>query len=143
MRKCRNMKLRVKNLVEKYNTSNPYVLCEKLNIEIRYFYYEDIKGFFRRILKRKYIVINEKLDEYSQLVVLCHELGHAIYHSSKNKLLMKINFFNYNPELESEANEFAVELMKYQEEVSYETARSCDLGLQVLEEMKRYKNIEG
>ncbi|WP_147004661.1 ImmA/IrrE family metallo-endopeptidase [Leptotrichia wadei] len=43
-------------------------------------------------MKRKYIVINEKLDEYSKLVVLCHELGHAIYHSSKNKLLMKINF---------------------------------------------------
>lgn len=138
MRKRRNMKLRVKNLVEKYNTSNPYTLCEKLNIEIRYFYYEGIKGFFRRILKRKYIVINEKLDEYSQLVVLCHELGHAIYHSSKNKLLMKINFFNYNSELENEANEFAAELMKYQEEVSYEVAKNCDLGLQVLEEMKRY-----
>ena len=138
MRKRRNMKLRVKNLVERYNTSNPYTLCEKLNIEIRYFYYEGIKGFFRRILKRKYIVINEKLDEYSQLVVLCHELGHAIYHSSKNKLLMKINFFNYNPELENEANEFAAELMKYQEEVSYEVAKNSDLGLQVLEEMKRY-----
>ncbi len=138
MRKRRNMKLRVKNLVEKYNTSNPYILCEKLNIEIRYFYYEGIKGFFRRILKRKYIVINEKLDEYSKLVVLCHELGHAIYHSSKNKLLMKINFFNYNPELENEANEFAAELMKYQEEVSYEVAKNSDLGLQVLEEMKRY-----
>nr|DAT17897.1 MAG TPA: IrrE protein [Caudoviricetes sp.] len=138
MRKRRNMKLRVKNLVEKYNTSNPYTLCEKLNIEIRYFYYEGIKGFFRRILKRKYIVINEKLDEYSKLVVLCHELGHAIYHSSKNKLLMKINFFNYNSELENEANEFAAELMKYQEEVSYEVAKNCDLGLQVLEEMKRY-----
>ena len=138
MRKRRNMKLRVKNLVEKYNTSNPYILCEKLNIEIRYFYYEGIKGFFRRILKRKYIVINEKLDEYSKLVVMCHELGHAIYHSSKNKLLMKINFFNYNPELENEANEFAAELMKYQEEVSYEVAKNCDLGLQVLEEMKRY-----
>ena len=138
MRKRRNMKLRVKNLIEKYNTSNPYILCEKLNIEIRYFYYEGIKGFFRRILKRKYIVINEKLDEYSKLVVLCHELGHAIYHSSKNKLLMKINFFNYNSELENEANEFAAELMKYQEEVSYEVAKNCDLGLQVLEEMKRY-----
>ena len=138
MRRRRNMKLRVKNLVEKYNTSNPYTLCEKLNIEIRYFYYEDIKGFFRKVLRRKYIVINEKLDEYSQLVVLCHELGHAIYHSSKNKLLMKINFLNYVPELEKEANEFAAELMKYQNEVSFEVARDCDLGLQVLEEMKRY-----
>ena len=138
MRRRRNMKLRVKNLVEKYNTSNPYILCKKLNIEIRYFYYEDIKGFFRKVLRRKYIVINEKLDEYSQLVVLCHELGHAIYHSSKNKLLMKINFLNYVPELEKEANEFAAELMKYQNEVSFEVARDCDLGLQVLEEMKRY-----
>ena len=89
-------------------------------------------------MRRKYIVINEKLDEYSQLVVLCHELGHAIYHSSKNKLLMKINFLNYVPELEKEANEFAIELMKYQNEVSFEVARDCDLGLQVLEEMKRY-----
>ena len=138
MRRRRNMKLRVKNLVEKYNTSNPYTLCEKLNIEIRYFYYEDIKGFFRKVLRRKYIVINEKLDEYSQLVVLCHELGHAIYHSSKNKLLMKINFLNYTSELENEANEFGAELMKYQEEVSYEVARNCDLGLQILEEMKKY-----
>ena len=138
MRRRRNMKLRVKNLVEKYNTSNPYTLCEKLNIEIRYFYYEDIKGFFRKVLRRKYIVINEKLDEYSQLVVLCHELGHAIYHSSKNKLLMKINFLNYVPELEKEANEFAAELMKYQDEVSFEVARDCDLGLQVLEGMKKY-----
>lgn len=138
MRKHRNMKLRVKNLVEKYNTSNPYILCEKLNIEIRYFYYEDIKGFFRKVLRRKYIIINEQLDEYSQLVVLCHELGHAIYHSSKNKLLMKINFLNYVPELEKEANEFAAELMKYQEEVGYEIARDCDLGLQLLEEMKNY-----
>ena len=138
MRKRRNMKLRVKNLIEKYNTSNPYVLCGKLGIEIKYVYYKDVKGFFSRVLRRKYIVINEKLDEYSQLVVLCPELGHALYHNSKNKLLMKINFFNYSPELENEANEFAAELMKYQQEVSYEVARNCDLGLQVLEEMKRY-----
>ena len=138
MRKRRNMKLRVKNLIEKYNTSNPYVLCEKLNVEIKYVYYKDVKGFFSRVLRRKYIVINEKLDEYSQLVVLCHELGHALYHNSKNKLLMKINFFNYSPELENEENEIEAELMKYQQEVSYEIARDCDLGLQVLEEMKRY-----
>lgn len=142
MRRRRNMKLRVKKLVEKYNTSNPYILCEKLNIEIRYFYYKDIKGFFRKVLRRKYIIINEKLDEYSQLVVLCHELGHAIYHNSKNTLLMKNNFLCYTPELESEANEFAVELMKYQGEVSYEVARNCDLGLQILEEMKKYRNTE-
>ena len=58
MRKRRNMKLRVRNLIEKYNTSNPYVLCERLGIEIKCVYYKDVKGFFCRVLRRKYIVIN-------------------------------------------------------------------------------------
>ena len=49
-----------------------------------------------------------------------------------------MNFLNYTSELENEANEFGAELMKYQEEVSFEIARDCDLGLKVLEEMKRY-----
>ena len=52
--------------------------------------------------------------------------------------MVGLAYFNYDPELENEANEFAAELMKDQEEVSYETARDCDLGLQVLEEMKGY-----
>ena len=98
----------------------------------------EIKGYYKKVLKNKYIVINNNLDDYSKKIVLCHELGHALYHSSKNTLLMKNNFLCYTPELENEANEFAIELMKYQEEISYETARDCDLGLQVLEEMKRY-----
>ena len=38
-----------------------------------------------------------------------------------------MNFLNYTSELENEANEFGAELMKYQEEVSFEIARDCDL----------------
>lgn len=134
----RNIKLRVNNLIRKYNTKNPYELCSKMNINIFYMELGEIKGYYKKVLKNKYIVINNNLDDYSKKIVLCHELGHALYHSSKNTLLMKNNFLCYTPELENEANEFAVELMKYQEEISYETARDCDLGLQVLEEMKRY-----
>lgn len=134
----RNIKLRVNNLIRKYNTKNPYELCSKMNINIFYMELGEIKGYYKKVLKNKYIVINDNLDDYSKKIVLCHELGHALYHSSKNTLLLKNNFLCYTPELESEANEFAVELMKYQEEISYEVARNCDLGLQVLEEMKRY-----
>lgn len=134
----KNIKLRVNNLIRKYNTKNPYELCSKMNINIFYMELGEIKGYYKKVLKNKYIVINDNLDDYSKKIVLCHELGHALYHSSKNTLLMKNNFLCYTPELESEANEFAVELMKYQEEISYKVARNCDLGLQVLEEMKRY-----
>jgi len=139
MRKKKNIKLRVKNLIEKYGTSNPYRLCEKLNINIVFRDLGEIKGYFKKVLRNKYIVINENLDEYSQKVVLCHELGHALYHSSKKVLFMKQNFFYYTPELENEANQFAAELMVQQYEVvSYEIAENCDLGLNVLEEMRRY-----
>lgn len=134
----KNIKLRVNNLIRKYNTKNPYELCSKMNINIFYMELGEIKGYYKKVLKNKYIVINDNLDDYSKKIVLCHELGHALYHSSKNTLLMKNNFLCYTPELESEANEFTVELMKCQGEVSYEVARSCDLGLQILEEMKRY-----
>ena len=132
MRKRKNIKLRVKNLIEKYNTSNPYKLCKKLKINIEYVDLGEIKGYFKRVLRNKYIVINETLDEYSQKVVLCHELGHAIFHNSK-----KINFI---PELEKEANEFAIELLSYDiQEISYDLVKNCDLGLEVMEELKRFK----
>ena len=135
MRKKKNIKLRVKNLIEKYGTSNPYRLCEKLNINIVFRDLGEIKGYFKKVLRNKYIVINENLDEYSQKVVLCHELDHALYHSSKKVLFM----IYYTHELENEANQFAAELMAQQYDVvSYEIAENCDLGLNVLEEMRKY-----
>lgn len=138
MRK-KNIKLRVKNLIEKYNTRNPYKLCEKLKIDIKFRDLGKIRGYFKKVLRNKYIVINEKLDEYSQKVVLCHELGHAVLHSSKEVLLMKESFYRYIPELENEANEFAAQLLLRQYEViSDELIESCDLGLQILEDIKKY-----
>ena len=140
MRKRKNIKLRVKNLIEKYNTSNPHELCKKLKISIEFKDLGEIKGFFKKVLRNKYIVINETLDEYSQKVVLCHELGHAIFHNSKKINFMKKNFLNYTPELEKEANEFAIELLSYDiQEISYDLVKNCDLGLEVMEELKRFK----
>jgi len=129
MRKVRgkNIKLRVKNLIEKYNTRNPYELCRRLKITIICRDLGKPKGWFQKVLRRKYIFLNKKLDEYSKLIVLCHELGHAILHNSEKIRFMKMNFLNYTSELENEANEFGAELMKYQEEVSFEIARDCDL----------------
>ncbi len=138
MRK-KNIKLRVKNLIEKYNTRNPYKLCEKLKIDIKFRDLGKIRGYFKKVLRNKYIVINEKLDEYSQKVVLCHELGHAVLHSSKEVLLMKESFYRYTADLENEANEFAAQLLLRQYEViSDELIESCDLGLQILEDIKKY-----
>ena len=54
--------------------------------------------------------------------------------------MMKESFYRYSPELEDEANEFSVELLSYDnEEVSYDTVKNSDLGLEVMERMKKYK----
>ena len=56
----KNIELRVRNLIEKYGTKNPYKICEKLNINIIYTDLGSIKGYFQKVLRKKYIVINNK-----------------------------------------------------------------------------------
>lgn len=139
MKRRKNIKLRVENLIKKYNTRNPYKLCEKLKIIIFYTDLGGIKGYYKKVLKNKYIVINENLDDYSRKIVLCHELGHALLHSNKDINFMKKNFLNFTSELENEANKFAAELLLNQYEViNREVAENCDLGITILEDIKRF-----
>lgn len=58
--------------------------------------------------------VTDSLDEEDRMVVLCHELGHAILHQTKEVNFMKKNFIYYSNALENEANEFAREILKYQ-----------------------------
>lgn len=135
----KNIKLRVKNLIEKYNEKNPYKLCQKLGINVVFDDLKEIKGYYKNVLGNKYIVINDELDDYSKKIVLCHELGHAVLHSSKNINFMKKNFTYYASELENEANEFAAQLLLQQYEViRKEVAENCDLGMTILEDIKRF-----
>jgi Zn-dependent peptidase ImmA (M78 family) len=101
----------VNKLVKKHKTRNPYILCEKLGIHIRYKPFKDLKGFYKKILKTKYIVLNNNLDKETEIIVLSHELGHAILHSNASIGFMRENFMHYNEILEKEANIFVEELL--------------------------------
>lgn len=75
-----NYKLRVKHLVEKADSSNPAIIAEMLGINIRYVDTpNNINGFWKRILRRKFIFVNERLDEWQRMTVISHELGHNCY----------------------------------------------------------------
>ena len=84
----KNFVLRVKNLIEKYRTKNPFKICERAGIEIIFQDLGEIKGFHVRNAGFSLIIINNKLSELMIIIVLLHELGHlehigAIYrHSS-------------------------------------------------------------
>lgn len=108
-----NIPLRVRNLIKKHGTKNPYVLCKLLNIHIRYMELGEVKGAYKKIVTNKFIIINQDLSEFMQLVVLCHELGHAVLHNSKEIQAFKDYdlFPKFSNRIELEANKFASELL--------------------------------
>lgn len=77
-----NYKLRTQNLIKKFDTSNPEQIAKKLNINVRYVDMPNhINGFWKRILRRKFIFVSDRLDEWQKQTVIAHELGHILLHT--------------------------------------------------------------
>lgn len=108
-----NIPLRVRNLVEKYDTSDPYQLAKELNCVVLFADLPmTVNGFWKRILRRRLIMINKNLSEWQQAAGLCHELGHVVCHPGYAAFSMHIVSFS-SSRIEDEANEFAERLMSY------------------------------
>ncbi len=139
----KNIHARVKHLVQKYETRDPIKLAKHLNIHVIYKQYSPhTKGYYIKILNNKFIVVNSTLDEYSQRIVLAHELGHAVLHSSepicfiREYTLFPIGIY------EREANKFAADLLIDNDvikEMILEPICYIANVLQVNEELVEYK----
>lgn len=98
----------VSKLINKYKTYNPFEICKKKGIKIKFVNYGTaniINGI------DKIILINSKYDEFSKKILCAHELGHAILHSND-----ACNYYNSNTSLQQiakdrEANLFAAHLL--------------------------------
>lgn len=102
-----NIKCRVFNLIKKYKTRNPFKLAKLLDIEIIFENLGDTKGFFKKILRKKFIFINSELSIFEQKVICAHELGHALFHSSSDFQFMLDNTsLIKKTKVEDEANLF-------------------------------------
>ena len=108
-----NIPLRVKNLVDRHDTSDPFRIAKELNCVV---FFADlpptVNGFWKRILRRRAIIINENLEDWQQASVLCHELGHIVCHGRYTAFSMR-NVSYSNTRIENEADEFAKCLMAY------------------------------
>lgn len=130
-----NIPRRVSNLIKKWGTRNPFLLCKYLKIDIMYRDLGDIKGYYKKSVGKKIIVLNEKLDEFSLKVVLAHELGHALLHTSKEINFMKEHHLLPKSSIwEYEANKFAAELL-IDDEVESEYLYDVKLNIKILEEL--------
>ena len=133
-----NIPLRVRNLKRKYDTNNPFKLCEYLGIFVIYSDLGDIKGYSIKRLRKKLICINEKLSDFAKMLVCAHELAHCLYHQ-----LDSINFLLNNTKivrrsyLEREANQFAVELLY--DDIVEDYEKCDDIDLDLLEQIRNLK----
>jgi len=113
-----NLKIRVKNLVKKHGTANPSYIARNLGIRIFTAPLPDtVRGFLVRVLRRKFIFINENLSDFSQQVVLCHELGHARLHTGYGYYFHPDTTYYVASTHEREANEFAAHLLSYNHDI--------------------------
>jgi Zn-dependent peptidase ImmA (M78 family) len=101
----------VRKLIKKYGTNNPFQLAECLKIKILYEPLGNIRGFYQSCPKNKIIHINIELDDFQRMIVLSHEIGHAILHSKLNILFIEKNTFYVKNRYELEANKFSSELL--------------------------------
>lgn len=136
-----DIKRRVKNLINKYGTRNPYKLCKRMKIYIIYMDLGNIKGIYKKVVTNKFIVINENLDEFCQKVVLAHELGHALLHHSREIQALKDYdlFPQFSNQIEVEANTFAAELLIDDDFDNNEYIENPSIDIMILEQLKKLK----
>lgn len=106
-----NIRIRVRNLVRKYGTRNPERIAKELDIEIVRRNYKNTMGFFKKELSRKFIIVNSNLSYDEQQIVIAHELGHALLHSSNRTVFIHEYTLFPRGKVELEANRFAAELL--------------------------------
>lgn len=133
----KNIPLRVKNLVKKYGTRDPFLLASCLNLNVKFLEYSDnTKGYYIKVGKNKFIIINSNLTEDEKRVVLAHEIGHAVMHSSKEIHFLRENTLFPKGRHENEANKFAAELL-----IDLNSIDKCYIEELSLEQLARFMMV--
>jgi Zn-dependent peptidase ImmA (M78 family) len=117
-----NIPLRVRNLIRKHDTPDPLLIAKEMKIRIMQGVTpNDVNGFWRRILRRKYIGLNNKLKkEWQRKAVVAHEIAHILLHPGYTSYCMAGRTFYSKNRYEDEADEFAAELLSYSSDIERE-----------------------
>jgi Zn-dependent peptidase ImmA (M78 family) len=107
------IKTRVLSIVDRYGTNCPAEIAEKMDIEIVIPYLPSSRmlGLFTNMENQKVIICNGILTPEFQKVILAHELGHAVMHSSMNMFFIRDHTLFPAGKFEYQANTFAAEML--------------------------------
>lgn len=144
----KNMRIRVKHLIQKYGTRNPEKLAREMGIIVIKRPFDNTMGFFKKALGKKFVVVNSNLTYSQQQLVIAHELGHAIFHSSSSDIFLHEYTLFPRGRYEIDANRFAAELLINEKEFDKNqfenmTIEQIALYFDVPKELVEYKFYKG
>jgi Zn-dependent peptidase ImmA (M78 family) len=105
------IKKTVKELVNRYNTRNPYDIADQIGILVQKSHLGKIRGYYLLYAGIKCICINSSIDDiHTEYTIMAHELGHAVMHEEERCMFFENTFYDKN-KYEVQANRFAAELL--------------------------------
>lgn len=106
------------SIIDTYNTTDPFELCNSMNININYEDLGNLKGYTTKQYDVFLINLNIDLDEHERKFICFHELGHIVLEHNHNSVFLSTKTFLNVNKWENEANMFATHmtLAKYDKE---------------------------
>ena len=103
---------KARTLIRRYRTSCPYDIASSLRIHVRF---EDlphhVRGFYTKMLRRRFIVINSSLPDEWKRFVCAHEIAHSCLHPGLGYYFIEEHTLLVPGKYEREANRYAVDML--------------------------------
>lgn len=105
---------KVEEIIKKYDSRDPFLICRYMNIRI---HYKDLgtalKAYYFYQSRIKNIVINSRSGMIVRRILCAHELGHAVLHGKLATMrgFQELELFDMTTPAEYEANLFVAELI--------------------------------
>ncbi|HFL0606103.1 TPA: ImmA/IrrE family metallo-endopeptidase [Listeria monocytogenes] len=134
---------KMETLKNKHHTSDPFELCELLNIIVMPWNLSaDTNGFYKYVRRNRFIFYNSNLLEHQIKYVVAHELGHAVMHTRLNATFTKSIHWSNLSKIEIEAHQFAVSLLLSDIDIeNFDTTNDICLFTGIPFEMGKFINI--
>lgn len=143
-----DIKNKVKNIIKRYKTNDPYEIVEALDVILLYVPLVGVNGFYNYYKRNHIIYLNENISEEEQRITLAHELGHLFLHKNTNAIYLNTATSLNTQRLEREADIFASELLISDNSIldnADMTAKTLSslLGVKEKHIIYKYENIKG